>query len=295
MELRQLRSFVAVAEELHFRRAAERLRMSQPPLSKQIRALEEELGASLLYRTRREVRLSPEGAVFLDRARDILSRVRDAGDAVRMTRHGTAGKLEIAYSPPLEIRVVPRVLRRFRRRFPNVELRLSAQTSAEQVENLKRSRIDSGFMLLPRKDDALSIRPIGRDRLLLVAPSDHPLGKCPGTPLARLEGEPFVLLTRPFAPIYHDLVISAARAAGVTLRIAAEAQNFHEALSLVASGIGVSLVPSTVRDIPWKGVAHCPLESTAPVLETAVACRRDEPSRLTRNFVGVVQELYGAA
>jgi DNA-binding transcriptional LysR family regulator len=293
MELRHLRSFVAVAEELHFRRAAERLHVSQPPLSKQIRALEAELGAPLLYRTRQEVRLTPEGTVFLDRARDILSRVRDAGEAVRLARGGAAGRLDIAYTAALEIRVIPRVVRLFRRRHPGVELRLHPQTSAEQCDNLRRNRIDAGFLIQPSNEAKLDVERIGSDPLLLVAPSDHPLGKCPGTPIAKLVGEPFVLLERSFAPRYHDLIISAARAAGVTLRIASEARNFHETLSLVAAGLGVSLLPSAARDIPWKGVSYCPVESKAPEVEMAVATRTGDPSGPTRNFLSVVRELYG--
>jgi DNA-binding transcriptional LysR family regulator len=295
MELRHLRSFIAVAEELHFRKAAERLGMSQPPLSQQIRALEAEVRVRLLYRTRQEVRLTPEGAVLLERARDILQRVWDAGEAARGARHGKTGKLDIAYTPALEIRVLPRVLRRFRRLYPNIEVRVTVQTSAEQAENLKRRRLDAGFVVLPTRDRNLNVRRIGSERLILIAPTDHPLGKCPGTPLKKLEGERFVLLSRPFAPNYHDLVISATRAAGVSLHVVAEAKNFHESLSLVASGLGVSVVPSAVRDIPWKGVSYCPVEASAPKLELAVASRKDEPSGLTRKFLGVVRELYGAA
>lgn len=295
MELKQIRSFLAVAEDLHFRRAAERLGMAQPAVSKQIRLLEEELGARLFIRSRREVRVSPEGLIFQGRARDILASVREAGEAVRRGAQGREGKLEIAYNPALEIRVVPRVFRRFRRRYPAVDLRLVSQNSVEQHENLRRRRLDAGFMLLPARDESLNVRAIGSDRLVLVTPSDHPLGGCPGSPLSKLHGEPFVILGRRHAPEFFDLIISATRAAGVSLRIAAEARSVHENLSLVASGIGVALLPSAVRDIPWKGVSYCPVDAGVPRIEVAVGCRRDDDSGLLRNFLGVVRELYRVA
>lgn len=295
MEFRQIRAFLAVAEDLHFRRAAERLGLAQPAVSKQIRQLEEELGVRLLLRTRREVRVTAEGQVFVGRARDILGSVREATEAVRRAAQGREGKLEIGYSPALEIRVVPRVFRLFRRRYPSVDLRMVPQSSVEQHENLRHRRIDAGFMLHPTEDAGLKMQSIGNDRLVLVSPKDHPLGKCPGTPLARLRDEPFVILGRRHAPEFFDLVISATRAAGVSLRIAAEARSVHENLSLVASGIGVGLLPSAVRDIPWKNVAYCPVDRGAPRIEVAVGSRRDDRSGLTRNFLSVVRELYPAA
>lgn len=296
MEIRQLRYFVAVSDDLHFRRAAARLGIAQPFLSRQISQLEDELGAPLFYRSRRDVRLSPEGQVLLARARDILARVQESTEAVRRARQGKIGTLEIAYSPALEIRVLPRVLRLFRRRYPSVAARLFPQTSAEQHENLRNRRIDAGFMLVPPRDDgSLEATSIAKDRLVLVAPADHPLGRCPGTPLAKLEGEPFVGLSRTIAPEFHDHVISATRSAGVTLRIAAEAKSIHEALSLAASGLGVTLLPSAVRDIPWRGVSYCPVDPVVPRLDVIVAARRDEQSGLVRNFLGVVRELFKVA
>jgi len=286
---------VAVAEELHFRRAAERLHLTQPPLSKQIRALESEVGATLLHRTRQEVRISPEGMVFLERARDILARVEQAGEAVRQARQGDVGRLDIAYTPSLEIRVVPRVVRRFRRRHPRVDLRLLPQTSAEQCDNLRRGRIDAGFLLLPAKTERLDVRPLGRDALVLVAGRDHELGKCPEAALRKLEGEPFIIMARPYAPAFHDLVISAARAAGVSLRIVGEARTVPENLSLVATGLGVSLLPSAVRDVPWKGVSYCSLAPEPPAIEMGLASRKGEKSGPLSQFLSLVRELYGAA
>jgi len=295
MELRQLRYFVAVAEELHFSRAAARLHMTQPPLSKQIRLLEEDLGTTLFFRTRQEVHLTPEGQLFLGRARDLLSQSEQAREAVRLAGQGNTGVLTIAYYPGLEIRVIPRVLRLFRRRYPGVNVRLVPATTAEQSESLSRRRINAGFILLPARNPALAVQRIGNEALILVASKDHPLGKCPGTPIAKIQDEPFILLSRPFAPIFHDLVISAARSAGVTLRIVAEARSIHENLSLVASGLGVSLLPSAVRDIPWKGVGYCPVEASAPPVEIGVASRKDDTSALTQNFLRVVKQLYRVA
>lgn len=294
MELRHLRSFVAVAEERHFRRAAERLRLSQPPLSKQIRLLEESLGAELLHRTRREVRLTPAGEAFLERAREILERVEQAPEAIRLVQMGLAGKLEIGYTVGLEIDVVPRVIRRFRKRYPGVELRLRPRDSRELEVDLRRRRIDVAFMLFPARSPDLHVEPIGTQALVVAAPLDHPIAKCPKAPVARLQDEPFVLLARAEAPIYHDLVLSVARDAGISPRVVAEPRSLHDNLFLVSAGLGISLLPAAVRHISWKGVGFCKLEKETPGLEMAVATRADDGSDMSGRFLNLVRDLYPA-
>jgi DNA-binding transcriptional LysR family regulator len=294
MELRHLRCFVAVAEERHFRRAAERLRLSQPPLSKQIRALEEYLGALLLHRTRREVRLTPAGQAFLARAKDILERVERAPEAIRMANDGSVGKLEIGYTVGLEIGVVPPVLRRFRKRFPDVEIRLHPLSTREQLSELKARRIDIGFTVFPARSPGVKVLPIGTQPLVFAAPLGHPLAKCPEAPVTQLQDEPLVLLARAEAPIYHDLVISVARQAGVTPKVVAEPRNLHDNLFLVSAGMGLSLLPASVRQIPWKGVCFCPLENGVPGLKMGVAVRDEEDGAALSNMVEIERELYTA-
>lgn len=294
MELRHLRSFVAVAEERHFRRAAERLRLSQPPLSKQIRLLEEDLGAVLLHRTRRDVRLTAAGEAFLERAREILERVEQAPEAIRLVQKGRIGKIEIGYTVGLEIDVVPRVIRRFRKRFPGVELRLHPEHSRELADDLRRRRIDVAFMLFPARSAGLLVEPIGTQPLVIAAPLDHAIAKCPKAPVERLHDEPFVLLSRPEAPIYHDLVLSVAREAGVSPHVVAEPRSLHDNLFLVSAGLGVSLLPAAVRHIAWKGVGFCRLDKETPGLEMAVATRAEDDSELKDRFLDVVRELYAA-
>lgn len=292
MELRHLRSFVAVAEERHFRRAAERLRLSQPPLSKQIRALEESLGALLLHRTRREVRLTPAGEAFLGRAKEILERVERAPDAIRMANEGTVGKLEIGYTVGLEIGFVPPVLRRFRRRFPDVEIRLRPLSTREQLAELKARRIDLGFIVAPARSAGVKLLRIGTQPLVFAAPLGHPLAKCPEAPVTKLQDEPLVLLSRAEAPAYHDLVLSVARQSGVSPKVVAEPRNLHDNLFLVAAGTGLSLLPASVREIPWKGVAFCPLEKRVPGLDMGVIYRDEEDGAALKNLVEIVRDLH---
>lgn len=289
MEIRQLRAFVAVAEELHFRRASERLHLTQPALSKQIRALEEALGESLFHRTRQQVRLTPAGAAFVGPARDILDRLRLAQDAVKLAARGRTGRLEIGFCQGMEMRTLPRAVRRFRRRFPQVEVGLHPMSSPEQVDGVRRGRIDLGFVHLPVKNHDVAVEPLGREPFLLVSPEDHPLSKCPEPTVAALADVPFILLARHQAPVYHDLVLSLAREAGVTLAVKAEARSFHETLGLVAAGLGVSLLPQSAREHPWKGVAYCRLKPPGPELERGLVFRVDGAGEIVANFLEVAR------
>src|SRR2546426_5569509 len=169
MELRHLRYFVAVAEELHFGRAAKRLGISQPPLSQQIRALEDQLGVELLRRTRRNVRMTSAGEVFLQAARRILRGVEDSVEVTRRAARGEVGTLNVGYAPGVEIEILPRVLRAFARRYPAVDLRLSPLHSREQLEALRQKAIDVGFVRLPLAGEDLRIEQIHREPLVLVA------------------------------------------------------------------------------------------------------------------------------
>src|SRR5262245_26825869 len=193
MELRHLRYFVVVAEELHFRRAAERLHMSQPPLSQQIRALEAEVGATLLLRNQRKVELTAAGAAFLERAREILAAVEDAALEARRVQRGEVGRLAIGFVGSAMYSFVPDLLRAFRERYPDIQLRLQELGTSEQLRQLENGRLDVGFMRTPSTRPELRAETVLEERVVAALPDAHPLAARARLRLTDLEGQPLVL------------------------------------------------------------------------------------------------------
>src|SRR4051794_8236482 len=200
MELRHLRYFVVVAEELHFRRAAERLHMSQPPLSQQIRALEEEVGATLPSRNQRRVELTAAGAAFLERARDILAAVEDAALEARRVQRGEVGRLAIGFVGSAMYSFVPELLRAFHEQAPDIALRLHELGTTEQLRQLENGRLDVGFIRASRPHPELKIETVLQEPVVAALPDLHPLAARTLLTLDDLEGQPLVLLSRTGAP-----------------------------------------------------------------------------------------------
>ena len=288
MELRHCRYFVAVAEELHFGRAAKRLGISQPPLSQQIRSLEDELGVELLRRTKRNVRLTPAGEVFLQAARKLLRDVEDSMDVTRRAARGEVGTLQVGYAPGVEIELLPRVLRLFYREYPDVDVRLLPLHTREQIESLKQGRIDAGLVLLPAATEGLEIQPVLREPLVLALPKAHPLARRGSLSLRDLEGVPFIHLARSYEPIFYDHVLGLTREAGVSLRVVCESGHLYDNLSLIAAGVGVSLLPDGVRRVKRPGVVFRPIRSPKAGIEIGLAYRSRELSQATLEFIRVV-------
>jgi len=280
MELRHCRYFVAVAEELHFGRAARRLGISQPPLSQQILRLEEDLGVLLFRRTKRSVLLTPAGEVFLEAARKLL--------------RGEVGTLQVGYAPSVEIDILPKVLLVFSKRFPEVELRLTPLATGEQLEALRQRRIDAGLVLLPAAGEDLEVARIRREPLVLVAPALHPLARLRSVPLRALEGVPYVQLARSTEPGFHDQLQALARQGKVAFRVAAESAHLYDTLSLVAAGVGVSILPDCVRRVRRSGIAARPLSPPGAGIDFGIAHRRNELSPVALAFVDLVRRAYPA-
>jgi len=207
MELRQLRYFVAVAEDLHFGHAAQRLRIAQPALSRQIQALEKELLVQLLFRNRRRVQITPAGQVFLDRARLILARAEDAVLAVQRASGGVSGSLNLGFVGSATYDVLPSVLRAFRQAAPHVNLTLSEMTAHAQLDGLIEKRIDIGLLRLPAKTEGIVFRRISREPLYVAMPSSHRLAQLPALRLSALAEEPFVLYPDHPRPSWTEFVI----------------------------------------------------------------------------------------
>ncbi len=278
VELRHLRYFVAVAEELHFGRAAARLHISQPPLSMQIRALEESLGVQLLLRTQRRVSLTQAGSVFLDEARQILARTESAMLLAMRASRGEVGNLTIGFISTADYNVLPPLLREFRSRAPDVRLTLHESTTDRQLADLVDGRIDVGFVHPPVEDLRLAYRTIYREPLLAALPASHPLAHARGKiRLAALADTPFILFPRPLAPSLYDAVVSFCRSAGFSPRIDQEAVQMQTIVSLVSAEIGVALIPASLRHLGRTGVVYKALIERSPDTEIGIAWRRDDP------------------
>jgi DNA-binding transcriptional LysR family regulator len=282
IEIRHLRYFAAVAEELHFGRAARRLRIAQPPLSRQIRALEENLGCQLLVRNPRRVALTEAGRVFLEAAGRVFRELDAAVDAARRTSRGELGSLSIGYVPSAAYSRLPALLRAFHERFPSVEIRVRELPPADQVQELMRGHLDAGLVRGPVDEPALASETILEEPLVAVLPARHPLARRRQVPLADLASEPFVLPVRTAGPSYHDHILALCSQAGFVPRIAHHQAGLSELLSLVAAGFGVSVVPASLRRLAGRDLAYRPLvgaptsplilawpsTSTSPVLRT---------------------------
>lgn len=292
MELRHLRYFVAVAEEGHVTRAAERLGIQQPPLSQQIQALERELDAQLFRRKPRGVELTPAGRALYDEARAILARADEAVAATRRAAQGEAGRIGIGFTSSASFHpFVPRTIRTFREAHKLVALALEESGTTELVAALRAQTIDAAFVRSPvGESDDLFVRPLFDEPMVAALPSGHSLAGGDNLPLAALAGETFVLYRRPIGPGLHDAIIAACDRAGFSPKIGQEAPRMLSTLSLVAAGLGVTVVPASMSRLEAEGVVYRPIdpraELTAPL---NLAYRRDEISAAVRRFVALVQ------
>jgi len=292
VELRHLRYFLAVAEELHFGRAAQRLHIAQPPLSQQIRRLEQELGVSLFDRTNRRVELTDAGRAFLIEARLTLTQAERAAHVASQAARGEAGLLIIGHMASAELNVFPRLLPVFRKRYPGVDLAFQLLGASEQFRMLHEGQIHAGFLRLPATDRGLTVTPIVRERLVVVLPEHHPLARRRSLMLRTLGSERLLLFPRRHAPGYYDALIAMCRQAGLDPTIVQETTRLHTALSLVATGRGISLMPKCVERLKRPGIVCRPLRGPVPDTEMGVAYDPSNRSRLLRAFVAVVDEVF---
>jgi len=295
LELRQLRYFVTVAEELHFGRAAVRLHMTQPPLSQAIAALEDQLGAPLFLRNRRTVALTPAGAALLPEAKRLLAEAASLPALVRRAAAGEAGRLAIAFITSADYSVLPPFLRRYSERYPDVHLSLHEATSDVQVEELLRGRIDAGFLIPPLPDRALAqldYLKVLDEPLILCAPAGLALPP-DGAPV-RLQDVPhlpLIIFPREVSPALHDAILSCWRAAGITPAVGQQAIQMQTIVSLVSAGMGLALVPQSVAYLMRPGVEYRALADPTPRVDTGIAWRRDNPSPVLQGFLELLRTI----
>jgi DNA-binding transcriptional LysR family regulator len=290
VELRHLRYFVAVAEERHFGRAAERLHIAQPPLSQQIRRFEDEIGEPLLFRTTRSVQLAPAGEVLLQRGREILAAVDSAVEDARRAARGEYGRLAIGFTGSCTYAMLPMLAARLGSELPGVVLDLQGELlTPAQVARLVDGTLDVGLLRPPVNERALSAEVLGSEPLLAVLPESHRLARSEAIPLELLEGEPFVTYPSHFRSVVHDAVEAACAAHGFKPTAAHEVSETSTLVSFVAAGLGVSLVPASVRNMTIEGAVYRPLVRDTTRVELAVAWRRDDERPLLERALDVIR------
>ena len=267
-DLRRLRYFVAVAEELHFGRAARRLNVSQPPLSVQIRTLEREVGTPLLIRTQRRVELTEAGRVLLDGARRLLGQAEAAIIHARRAAEGAVGRLTIGFVSTVDYSILPPLVRRFRQKHPGIALKLLELTGDRQQALLQSGELDLGLSILPSPAARLIMRPVFREPLIAAVPANHPLAGRRRTALRALAPQPFIQFPRELAPGLYDLAIAACQKAGFTPHLAQEAIQMQTILGLVAAGLGVALVPHCMSKLQRPDVRYLALDARGFEVET---------------------------
>ncbi len=294
IELRHLRYFMAVAEELHFGRAAERLHMAQPPLSQQIRQLEDELGFSLFHRTKRSVQLTEAGQAFLTESQKLFKQFEQAIETGRRVSRGEQGQLVIGFISSAAYNVLPAILRSFRSQVPQVRLELHEMGTKEQLDGLRDGKIDVGFLRPPLEDKTLSCTTIMREPMVVALPETHPLVEQPQIVLSSLANEAFILFPRLQSPRVYDQIISLCQQAGFSPTVVQEAMQMQTIVSLVAGGIGIAIVPISLNNLQRTGVVYKPLEQPTPYAEVAVAWRNQDLSAIAQRFLEIVEQVTAA-
>jgi DNA-binding transcriptional LysR family regulator len=294
IELRQLRYFVAVAEEMHFGRAAARLHMTQPPLSQTIQALEAALGTPLFARTSRSVTLTPAGTALLPEAQRLLQQAQALPALARRAAGGESGRLSLAFVSTADYSVLPPFLHEFREHYPQVRIDLREATSDVQLEDLANGRIDVGLLIPPIPDKLkadLDYAPVLKEPLVLAAPRGiKSLRGKSAVALETVSGLPLIIFPRRIAPAFHDAILTCFRDAGLTPHIGQEAIQMQTIVGLVSAGMGIALVPQSVSNLKRPGVEYKSLLDKTPLIETGLAWRRDSSSPVLHAFLELLRK-----
>lgn len=290
MEIRQLREFLALAEERNFRRAAERLHMAQPPLTRQIRALEDELGTALFLRTPKGVELTEAGQAFLNDVPNVLTMLGRAKERAQLAGKGLSGRLDVGIFGSGVLDVIPRLLAQFHQERPTVEIGLRTMTKAQQIEALRERRITVGFNRLVPPEDDLVIETVLRERLVVALHASHPLAKKREVPLRDLEDEPIILYPNVPTPGLAREVTAAFGAEGVRMHVVQHVEDVLTSIALVAGGFGLCITTESTTSLQLQGVVYRPLRSShLRDIELSCMYLKDNPSSVLAAFIQVVR------
>jgi DNA-binding transcriptional LysR family regulator len=294
IELRHLRYFVAVAEELHFGRAAQRLHLAQPPLSQQIRKLEEILGYALFTRTSRSVRLTSAGEVFLERARRTLRNVQEDLDEARSIGRGEVGFLRVGFIGSSMLTSLPAMLGQYRRQYPKVHLQLSENFTSNLIQSLTKNTIDAAFLRDGDPTDGLSIEPLFSEPFVAVLPCNHHLAKRKAISAANLRDEPFVFFTPTAGTLAYRKTISLCEEHGFRPRVVQEAPQWLTILRLVGAGLGVSIAPACVAQIATPDITCRTLRGAKVQSDIELAYRATDDRAIVKSFRKIARGSFAA-
>ncbi|HXX03761.1 MAG TPA: LysR family transcriptional regulator [Xanthobacteraceae bacterium] len=288
MELRHLRYFVTVAEELSFTRAAKKLHIKQPPLSAQIRKLENELGTQLFRRLTRGVELTDAGKLLLEQARVILKQVEDAEVGVRRRGRGETGHIIVGSSGAIFHPLIVRALYEAKTRYPNLTIatELEVTNTSMLLAWLRTGRVDLCLLSVPIDDsEGLAIEPLVDEDCVTALPSGHAFANSPSLPLESLAKEKFVLFSRAFSPALYDSIMAACERAGFKPEMGQEVPQIVNVIPVIAAGFGISIIPRSFSAIHFAGVSYIDIDGEAPRSALALVYRRDERSAAVKNAI----------
>lgn len=291
MELHDLRYFVAVAEDFHFSRAAKRLHMTQPALSRQIQALEAELEVQLFRRTKRSVQLTLAGQTFFEEAKQILSQSQQAIHKTRRVARGEVGELRLSFTASALRSVLPKIVRVFRDRYPDVQIVMNECCTQEQVVAFQNHQIDVGFLYPPINEKSLILQPVSDEVWIVALPKGHPLSTERQLALNALADEQFILHPRQAGPVFYDQIIQLCEQAGFSPSVVQEVETSQTRVGLVAAGMGITFVPEYLQNVADTEVVYRRLKGDAPKLQLAIAYQHDNFSPIVQQFLHVIEEL----
>jgi DNA-binding transcriptional LysR family regulator len=294
VEIRHLRYFLAIAEELNFSRAAEKLRIAQPPLSQQIKQLEHELGVQLIERETRPVRLTEAGKFFREQSQTLVSRFDELIQQMQKMGRGETGTLAIAFVASATFEVLPVVLREFQKCFPDVQLDLFEMNTSEQKVALLERRINLGFVRPDLKDDAIVVEKLLEESIVLAVPSGHKYSNRQSINITDIAKDPLICFPCLPEPSFGSFILGVCRAHGFEPIVVQHAGELQTALSLVAGGMGIALLPNSIRKIEREGVVYLPLNEPVPKTTLSVAFRTDDTSPTLKSFLEILRPAFGA-
>jgi DNA-binding transcriptional LysR family regulator len=290
MEFRHLRYFLAVAKELHFGRAAERLKMAQPPLSQQIKQLETELGVQLFERTRRKVSLTAAGQVLQQEAQQLLHQLEQAVSKTQQASRGEVGRLAIAFVSSAMYSLLPDYLKQFREQYPQVDIVLHELSTQEQIQGLLDNCLDIGFMRPPVDHKILEAKSVLQEPLIAALPANHKLALQKQISIRDLQHEAFVMFPRPKANHLYDQIISLCHQGGFSPRVVQQAAQMQTILSLVTANMGIAIVPDSLRNLQRRGVCFLPFIDPTPNTEVCIVWKQDQTTPVVQTFVQGINE-----
>lgn len=291
MQIRQLEYFIAVAEELHFGRAAIRLNMTQPPLSLQIQKLEDFLEVKLFNRSKHHVELTEVGKIFLVEAKKILNEIENSINIVKKASKGDVGELKIGYTSHSVYKILPNILQIYYKKFPLVDVKLQQLSTNEQTQALLNNKIQIGLLSPPVNNPDIILETIHREPLIIALPSNHPLAlDTSPVSVKDLENNPFIITSRDKGTGFYDLIINIFREVDLKPNIIQEVNELHTAISLVSTGLGITIVPLSLEQHKKKNVIYKPLKDIDINLSTCIAWNNSKKNSLIENFLEVVKD-----